>query len=718
MSAPGACAQEQASARTPAPRYRLGVDIGGTFTDLVLLDEASGRLLVGKVLTTPRDPAAAVLEGIRQLLARHTVAPEAVSHCLHATTLIANALIERTGARTGLLTTHGFRDVLQIGRELRYDLYDVFLELPPPLCERALRAEVHERIRPDGTVQMPLDVPELRQQLRRLVDAGAESVAVVFLHSYVNSAHEEAAEHIARADFPGVPLSASYRIAREIREYERTSTTVANAYVQPLADRYLSRLDAGLCHLGLPGPLILMTSAGGIMSEEAARTAPISLLESGPAAGAVAGGFCGELAGERRVIALDMGGTTAKACVIDDGEPLITYAFEAARVHRFKRGSGLPLRIPAVDLIEIGAGGGSIARVDRQGLLSVGPRSAGSEPGPACYGRGGREPTVTDADLLLGYLDPGYFLGGEMRLDPDAARRSVEDRLVRALGRDATTVAWGIHDIVNDNMASAARVHLAERGRDPRAYSLVATGGAGPVHAHRIARKLRVRRVLCPLGSGVASTIGLLVAQPRADLVHAYVARLDDLEWGRLNMIYAAMRQRAAVLLAQVGVPANDVRMQPLADLRYVGQGFEVVTPIPDGPYAAASAAEIAAAFTSAYAARHGRAMPAMPVEGLNWRLRATGRRADLLRLAAALRAGRQHDGSPLRGDRLAYYPERGGFVPTPVYDRYALRAGECFVGPALIEERESTVVVGAGAKFSVDRYHTLIIEVEEDGRD
>jgi N-methylhydantoinase A len=678
-----------------------------------MVDDRHGRMLTGKIPTTPRDPAAAVIEGIRRLLAQHAIDPGAVAHCLHATTLITNALIERTGARTGLVTTRGFRDVLEIGRELRYDLYDLFLELPAPLCERGMCVEVHERIRRDGSIETPLDVAELREQFRALTEAGAESIAVVFLHSYVNSAHEEAAERVGREAFPRVFVSASYRIAREIREYERTSTTVANAYVQPRAARYLQRLDAGLRDLGLAGSMALLTSAGGIVSGETARSAPITLVESGPAAGALAGAFCGELAGERHVIALDMGGTTAKACVVDDGQPLVVYSFEAARMQRFKRGSGLPLRIAAVDLIEIGAGGGSIARVDGVGLLTVGPQSAGSDPGPACYGRGGEEPTVTDADLLLGYLDPERFLGGEMRLDAAAARRAVADRLAGPLGRDPLAVAWGVHDIVNEKMASAARVHLAERGRDPRRYVLVATGGAGPVHACQIARKLRIGRVLCPLGAGVASTIGLLVAQPRVDLVHAYVARLCELEWDRLNAIYDAMRRQGVALLAQVGVPEEAVQFQPLADLRYVGQGFEIVTPLPKGPYAAGSDADIRAAFEAAYRTHHGRVMEGVPVEALSWRLRAAGPRREAGLIAEALRA-RRHDGAAgraLRGERRAYFPSRGGFVATPVYDRYALKPGEPVAGPALIEERESTVVVGPDAACCVDPYGTLVIE-------
>ncbi|HEX3722662.1 MAG TPA: hydantoinase/oxoprolinase family protein [Nitrolancea sp.] len=703
----------------PKPRYRLGVDIGGTFTDLALLDEESGTLVTEKTLTTPGDPAEGVMIGLARLVARHDIPVDAIEQCIHATTLITNALIERKGARTGLITTAGFRDILAIGRELRYDLYDLRLEMPAPLVLNDLRKEVHERVRGDGTVRDSLDAEAVRRALRELDDAGVESVAVVFLHSYSNSAHEEAAEEIARCEFPHLLLSTSSRIAREIREYERASTTVANAYVQPLAARYLERLEARLTGLGVLGPLSLMVSSGGVASAAVARARPILLTESGPAAGALVGQFFGQLAGEPSVIAFDMGGTTAKACLIDHGEPLLTYSFEAGRVHRFKKGSGLPLKVPAIDLMEIGAGGGSIARIDRLGLLKVGPDSSGADPGPASYGRGGEDPTVTDADLMLGYLNPRSFLGGAMPLDVDAAHTAIADKLAEPLGRDVTEVAWGIHDIVNENMASAARVHIAERGRDPRGFALVAIGGAGPVHAYRVAKKLRLARVLCPLGAGVASTIGLLIAPPRTDLVHAYVTPLETLDWSRLNQIYDEMQAEATALMSQLGVEPDAIQFQPMADLRYVGQGFEVVTSLPEGPYSRESLPGFIAAFDSAYRALYSRTVPGLEIEGLNWRLRASVPSNGARHVSKALRA---HDnatsGSALLGQRPVYFPETGGFTPTPIYDRYRLACGERLAGPAIVEERESTVVVGPGATFSIDRYQTLIIEIEVDRRD
>jgi N-methylhydantoinase A len=699
----------------PGPRYRLGVDIGGTFTDLALLEEQTGTLVTGKTLTTPEDPAEGVLIGLKRLLTQHGVPIDAIEHCIHATTLITNALIERKGAITGLITTAGFRDVLAIGRELRYDLYDLRLEMPTALVPQRLRREVTERVLADGAVRDPLDSDAVRQALRGLVDDGAESVAIVFLHSYSNSAHEEAAERIAAREFPRLFVSSSYRIAREIREYERTSTTVANAYVQPLASRYLTRLEEQLAGIGITGPLSLMVSSGGIASAATARERPITLTESGPAAGALVGQFFGQLAGEPSVIAFDMGGTTAKACLIDDGQPLLSYSFEAGRVHRFKKGSGLPLKVPAIDLIEIGAGGGSIARIDRLGLLKVGPDSSGADPGPAAYGQGGEDPTVTDADLLLGYLNPDSFLGGEMRLDLDAARQAVSCNLAEPLGRDVTDIAWGIHDIVNENMASAARVHIAERGRDPRGFALVAIGGAGPVHAYRVAKKLQLARVLCPLGAGVASTIGLLIAPPRTDLVHAYVCPLDALDWERLNQIYTGMKDEATVLLSQLGVAPDLIQFQPMADLRYVGQGFEVVTPLPEGLYGRDSLPAFTAAFDSAYRTLYGRTVPGLEIEGLNWRLRASVPASGPEHVAEALVArSRRVNGKALVGQRPVYFPETGGFTLTPIYDRCCLSPGDRYAGPAIVEERESTVVVGPAANFHIDPYQTLIIELEE----
>ena len=705
----------------PRRRYRLGIDIGGTFTDLALLDARSGSLVVGKTLTTPDDPAEGALLGLERLLERSGIRADEIDWTVHATTLMTNALIERTGARTGLLTTAGFRDVLAIGRELRYDLYDLFQERPAPLVARQHRTEIAERMRADGTVGRPLDPTDVRHALDELVADGIQSVAIAFLHSSGNSTHEQAAEAIAAAAYPHLFVSPSYRVAPEIREYERTSTTVANAYVRPLAARYLARLEERLGALGVTGPLYLMVSAGGITSAAAARERPIALTESGPAAGALVGGFYGTLAGERHVLAFDMGGTTAKVCLIDDGRPLVSYGFEAARMHRFKKGSGLPLRVPAIELIEIGAGGGSIARIDRLGLLKVGPDSAGAAPGPAAYGRDGREPTVTDADLLLGYLNPDYFLGGEMRLDVEAARAAVADRLAGPLGRDVSAAAWGVHDIVNEQMASAARIHVAERGRDPRRYALVATGGAAPVHACRVARKLRLSRVLCPLGSGVASTVGLLVAPPQVDLVHAFISRLDELDWEHLNRLYAAMRREATALLGQLGVAPEAIAFAPLADLRYVGQGFEVLTPLPPGPYGPASGQALRAAFEAAYRALYQRLVPDAEIEGLHWRLRAAGPSTGAEQVAAALRvrgqAGETTGDSAPRGERPVYFPETGGFVATPIHDRYRLRPGDRLRGPAVVEERESTVVVIPGATARVDPFLTLVIDLEGDER-
>jgi N-methylhydantoinase A len=692
----------------------LAVDIGGTFTDLVLVDYESGQLLARKILTTPTDPSQGVIAGVRWILDRHSIPASDVSQCVHATTLVTNALIERKGARVGLLTTQGFRDILEIGRELRYDLHDLFIEMPPPLVQRSMRLEVRERVLSNGKLLHPADEDGVRQAVRKLTAAGAEAVAIVFLHSYVNHANEQAVEAIISEENVDVFTSASYRVAPEIREYERTMTTVANAYVQPIVSRYIGDLELELRRLGLSGPLSLMNSSGGLSSAETARALPISLIESGPAAGALAAGFFGKLSGRRSVVAFDMGGTTAKACIVDDGVPLVAYTCEAGRINRFKRGSGLPLKVAAVDLVEVGAGGGSIASVNSLGLLKVGPKSAGAQPGPACYGLGGQDATVTDADLLLGYLRPDYFLGGEMRLDVDAAEAAVA-RIASVLRKGVIEIALGIHEIVTENMASATRTHIAERGRDPRNFALVATGGAGPVHACRLAKKLQLSQVLCPLGSGVASSVGLLVAPPRLDLAQAYIATLDAIDWGRVNAMYARMEKDAGEFLRRLGVADNGISMRALADIRYVGQGFEVLTELPPGPYAAHSIAEFAAAFESTYRALNERTELGLEIEAVTWRLRATGMSRDPERVGTALRDEHPstRDGALPQNRRQAWFPELSGFVATPVYDRYSLTPGDSFRGPAIVEERESTVVVGPGTRFHIDEYCTLIMEFD-----
>jgi len=690
------------------PSYALGIDIGGTFTDIVVYDQDSGRHFNRKVLTTHADPSQGTLAGIRLLLEEDGLDPARVVRVVHATTLFTNALIERTGARTGLITTEGFRDSLEIGRERKYDLYDLNIAKPEPLVPRALRLEVAERLRPDGSVRVPLDEAGVAAAADRLAAAGCTSLALLFLHSYVNPAHEDRALEIIAARHPGLALTASHDVAPEIREYERASTTACNAYIKPMAAVYLDRLAAEIARLGIPAPLFLMLSSGGLTSVEEAKRTPVRLLESGPAAGALAGAFFGGVEGEDRVLAFDMGGTTAKLAVVDDGEPLVAYAFEAARQRRFIEGSGLPVKISAIELIEIGAGGGSIAALDEIGLLKVGPRSAGSEPGPAAYGRGGTEATVTDADFLLGYLNPDFFAGGTVPVHLAPAQAAAE-RVAAAAKLSATQLAWGIHDIVNENMAGAARVHIAERGRDPRRYTLLPTGGAGPVHAYYVARKLGIKRIIAPQAAGVASALGLLVAPARADRVAAVNARLDALDWTAFEQAFARLEAECLAVIAETGLDPARAELRRLADLRCVGQAFEVVATLPAGPYAGAEAAAgVTEAFAAAYRSKYARTPPPVPLEVVNIRVSVScpvsERRIDLV--AGAPPAG----GSARKASRSIYWQELGRHAETAVWDRYALGPGARVEGPAVIEERESTVVVGPGAVAEVSAAGNLIV--------
>src|SRR5580704_621895 len=486
--------------------YRVGLDIGGTFTDFVLYDAARRRIALHKCLTTPHDPSVAALQGLIELVTESGIALDAVDEIVHGTTLVTNAIIERRGAKVGLLTTQGFRDVLEMGTEQRYDIYDLFLRFPAPLVPRRRRIEIAERMDARGRVVTPLDLDTVRAAARRLVDEGVEATAVCFLHAYRNPAHERAAAELLRREFPQLAVSLSCEVVPELREYPRAVTTCANAYVQPLMANYLARFERELAARGFRGRLNLMHSAGGLISPAAARAFPIRLIESGPAGGGLATALFGALAGRDDVIAFDMGGTTAKSCLVEGGRIEIAAMMEAARVHRFKRGSGLPIKVPVIDMIETGAGGGSIADIDEVGLLRVGPRSAGADPGPACDGRGGTDATVTDANLMLGYYDPGFFLGGRMPLDRAAAERALGS-LGEKLGLSAMEVASGIHRMVTESMAAAARIHIVEKGKDPRRYAMVAFGGAGPAHAAEVARILGVREVLIPPASGAASAL-------------------------------------------------------------------------------------------------------------------------------------------------------------------------------------------------------------------
>jgi N-methylhydantoinase A len=697
----------------PSPS-RIGVDIGGTFTDLVWVDDAAGTVRVAKLLTTPKEPAQAVEGGVVSLLHEAGRAPASVRALIHGTTLATNALIERKGARTGLLTTEGFRDAVEIGREGRYDMYDLFIDPPAPLAPRHLRREVRERLLADGSVLTPLDEASARDAIRGLLADGVEAIAICLLHAYRNPAHERAVAELVREAAPGVPVSCSSDVVPEIREYERTSTTVANVYVMPLMARYLDDLEAKLQALGIPGAFYIMLSSGGIATPETAKRVPVRLVESGPAAGALAAARMARDLGESRLLSFDMGGTTAKACVIDGGQPLVAREFEVARADRFKKGSGLPIRVPVIEMIEIGAGGGSIARVDRMGLLKVGPDSAGADPGPACYALGGREPTVTDADLLLGYLDPSFFLGGRMRLDVEAARQVVEERVARPLGLSVIDAAWGIHRVVNENMAAAARIHGIERGKDLRAYPLFAFGGAGPVHAWQVGRILRVPRVLVPFGAGAMSAYGLLAAPLAFDFVRTAPQRLDRADWAGVNRLLAEMEAEGRAILRRSGVAEAQVRVRRAAEMRYVGQGHEVECDLPADALSAASLPAITAAFEAAYRALYSRTPLGVATEALNWRVVVSGPAPELAMSGGAGAAG---DGSGARpedarkGTRHAYFPEAQEPVDTPVYDRYALGRGAALAGPAIIEERESTTVIGPGARIAVNAALALVAE-------
>ena len=510
------------------PPIRIGFDIGGTFTDFVLADARDGSLRLHKCLTTPQDPAIGALDGLAAIMAEHGVGLADVGEIVHGTTLVTNAVIERKGVKLGLITTTGFRDVLEAGTEQRYDIYDLFLTYPEPLVPRHRRLEAIERIDRDGRVITPLDADSVRKAARALSEAGAEAIAICFLHAYREPAHERQAAAIVAEALPGLPVSVSHEVIAEIGEYARCATTCANAYVQPLMARYLGRLQQALRGNGFTGALRLMHSAGGLMSVEAAQALPIRLLESGPAGGALAATLLGARAGHRDMLAFDMGGTTAKSCLIEAGRAQTTPMLEAGRKHRFKKGSGLPIKAPAIDMIEIGAGGGSIASIDAVGLLRVGPHSAGAMPGPACYGQGGMLPTVTDANLVLGYYDPAFFLGGAMALDVAAARAAIAS-VAEPLGMTVEQAAWGIHKVVVESMADSARVYLVERGKDPRRYAMVGFGGAGPAHAAEIARALGMSELVIPPASGAASALGFLAApalgQPRAQLSRATDAR-------------------------------------------------------------------------------------------------------------------------------------------------------------------------------------------------
>ncbi len=678
---------------------RLGVDIGGTFTDLAFI-AGCGRITVGKVLTTPANPSRGVRDVIASTIDRNDAA--SIETFVHGTTLVTNTLIERNGAKTALLTTEGFRDVLEMRREHRFELYDLMVELPRPLVPRHLRFGVPERVLATGEVTVPLDVDLVRRLSNELWDAGVRAVAVCFLHSYRNPEHERLARGAILDATPDMTVSISSDVMPDIREFERTSTVVANAYVQGRTAQYLSEVvEIGVGEGIGPEPLVMLSS-GGLATVETAGTHPIRMLESGPAGGAMAAAAAGRALGLEDLMAFDMGGTTAKLCVIVGGRPMVRHDFEIDRVYRMKPGSGLPVNIPVIDMIEIGVGGGSLAEPDALGLLRVGPRSAGAEPGPACYLRGGTRPTVTDADLILGYLSPGSFLGGEMSIDTDAAERAVGDHLATPMGLTAVEAAWGIHLTANQGMANAARVHAIERGKNPSTLPLFAYGGAGPVHATGVAAALGVSRVIVPPRAGVLSALGFLAAPLGFDFVSAGRVALAAVDAPAIERIFRSMEGAGLALLDRAGLQGHDVTIRRIAEMRFEGQGHELPVEIHTDRVDPSALDRV---FRERYQAVYGRTPPGLAVEVMRWRSAVVGP-APAWELAADERA----TGGRTDSARRAFFPETG-FIDTPVRARASLEPATSFEGPVLIEEPESTTVVPPSWRGHVDVSGSLFLE-------
>ena len=676
------------------PSARLAVDIGGTFTDLAL--EHDGIRTTIKVLTTPAAPEQGVMAGVRDILRLSGVAAGDIAIVIHGTTLATNAVIERKGARTALLTTQGFRDVIAMGNESRYDQYDLNIVLPEPLVPRHLRLPVPERLDNEGNVLLPLDMAAMRALVPMLKRDHVESIAVGFLHAFVNPVHERRVRDILAEELPDIPVSLSSEVSPEMREWERFSTTVANAYVQPLMARYLRRLADELRSTGIAAPVFMMLSGGGLTTIDTACRFPIRLVESGPAGGAIFSATIARQCGITNVLSFDMGGTTAKICLIDDGKPQTARAFEIARVGRFRKGSGLPLRIPVIEMVEIGAGGGSIAHVDIMGRIAVGPESAGADPGPACYGRGGTEAAVTDANLALGRYDPTRFAGGTMRLDLAAAHDALASRVGGSLGLNAEMAALGVIEMVDENMANAARVHAIESGKTYEGRTLIAFGGGGPVHACRVAEKVGINHVLVPSGAGVGSAIGFLRAPVGYEVVRSLYQRFSTFDVAAVNTLLADMETEAASVVEQgsFGAPVAQSR---IAYMRYVGQGHEIPVPLPPRPLSERDVAAIRAAYDVEYTKAYDRPVPGSDVEIMSY---------------AVLVATIPDDQSemPVAGDDAVFSPDvaptrtqlvrdttTGDVSPWSIFDRAALAPGVHIPGPAIIAEDETSTLVSPG---------------------
>jgi len=689
--------------------YRLGCDIGGTFTDFVLVNDDTGEFTINKCLTTSGDPSDAVEQGIRELLERTPGFMPKIEEIIHGTTLVINAIIERKGAKTGLITTRGFRDVLELGRELRYDAYDIFAEYPLPLVPRSLRYEVSERITVDGRVIKTLDEAEVHRVLAELLEQGIESLAVCLINSYENPVHEKKIQKIIQQAAPDLSLSTSFEVLPQIREYERTCTTATNAYVKPITAKYLARLSSRLKSLGFKGKLFIMLSSGGITSVETAQQFPVRIIESGPTAAVIASQHYGRMFQIKDMFCFDMGGTTAKSCLIQKGKAGLVSTFEVGRVQRFKKGSGLPIQVPVVDLMEIGAGGGSIAKMSKMGLLQVGPESAGADPGPACYGRGGENPTVTDADLVLGYLDPDYFLGGTMPLDKTASERALAEKVAKPLGTTTVGAAFGIHDLINETMAAAAKTHIAEKGGNPNIVTISAFGGAGPVHAYGLAKKIGAPRILVPPLAGVGSALGFFTAPVAFDLTRSHRVTLDNANFDEIEALFRELEAEGAAILQQAGKDQTVIFERTLM-MRFVGQGAETDLRLEHKSFQLWEKTQIRELFDDIYKKLYGRTYPETPVEFVTFKVRASLPQREFRIPPLRQTTGKLAD--CVKGERRAFSLVRKEYIPFTVYDRFKLYPGAAMKGPAIIEEKESTIIVGEDAQAGVDEYGFVWIDL------
>lgn len=702
-------------------RYRLGIDIGGTFTDGSLVDENTGAVSIIKVLTTPSNPADGFMEAVGRVREQADFTPDALNMLVHATTIATNAIIEGNTARLAMVTTEGFRDVLEIGYQIRPRLYDIFQAKPKPLVERRWSFGVPERLDARGEVLKPLDEPALRDAVRKMKAGGVEAVVVCFLHSYINPVHEKRAAEIIREEFPEAYLSVSSEVCPEFREFPRASTAAVNAAVMPVVARYVDDLESRLKALEITAPFYIMQSNGGVMSAQSAKVKPVYMVESGPAAGVISAAALARSMGYDNVISFDMGGTTAKVGMIRGGEPTLSNEYEVgSQAHSplgEGKGSGYPVRTPVIDLVEVGAGGGSLAWIDAGGSLRVGPRSAGADPGPVCYGRGGVNPALTDANLILGRLDPGFFLGGEMALDPEGARRAMEEKIAAPLGLDAMSSAAGVVDIANAGMIAAMRLVSVQRGYDPRDFALVAFGGAGPLHAGALAEELDMPTLIIPTSPGVASSVGLLMTDIRHEFVITSRVLLNDSDPRELTETYRAYEEQAAALLENERDDWAETALVRTLDLRYRGQSHELQVEVPGGALGSAELERTQQLFEATHTRAYGYAATEDPIELVNLRLTAVGRLPKLAR--KKLLPGTGDVSSALKGTRQVWLRQKQSghakamepkAVETPVYDRYKLKAGDTFPGPAIVEEMDSTTVVPADYSVGVDEYGNLVI--------